>query len=411
MVLAILGAPDLLPDPTPFSPASTSSSSDALAVSNFQRGHKRDTSKYKDFKGDRALWFVTKAEWNAKLTIDGVIPLLQTSYTIPTPDTEAFNFHSLRNNYIFSAIGDSCIGGQAKFIKQTFSASLDGIGFWEALVAYYEQPEAVHQVAQEALSQIYSLRLSDFDDETNQFLDTFQTYMTTYQQIRDFAPHQAKTMDDGEKIALLNACIDNDQRFAPIQTTVATLTKMGRGKSLTYSDYLEQILDASALMDSSIPYSAYRKLLDEEIEPSDRQSNCFTSSAENEPAAPAGEEDDGSATDGSTTDGPTNDGSATDGNISQTYTLASLLEMQVNADCTSLTAPTPTNTLPTLREILSSCQSTTMPATTTPAAPASGRIRPTFRDIMSSACIPTTAPTVLTPGDYQDSSGRTYNIR
>ena len=238
--------------------------------------------------------------------------------------------------------------------------------------------------------------------ETNQFLDTFQTYMTTYQQIRDFAPHQAKTMDDGEKIALLNACIGKDPRFASIQTTVATLTKMGGGKSLTYSDYLEQLLDASALMDSSIPYSAYRKLLDEEIEPSDRQSNCFTSSAENEPAAPAGEEDDGS----------TNDGSATDGNISQTYTLASLLEMQVNADCTSLTAPTPTNTLPTLREILSSCQSTTMPATTTtPAAPASAAIRPTIRDIMSSARIPTTAPTVLTPGDYQDSSGRTYTIR
>jgi hypothetical protein len=249
VVQAILGVPDLFPDPTSLPTTAPTSSSDDLAVSNFQRGHKRDTSKYKDYNGERALWFVTKAEWNAKMTIDGVIALLHTSYTIPTTGTPAFSYHSLRNNYIFSAIGDSCTGGQAKYIKQTFSTSLDGIGFWEALVAYYEQPEAVQQVAQEALSKIHSLRLSSYAGGPKKFLGTFQNYMTKYQEIRDYAPNQAKAMDDGEKIALLNACVGNDPRFAPIQTTVNTLTKLGGGKSLTYPDYLEQLIDTSIRME------------------------------------------------------------------------------------------------------------------------------------------------------------------
>ena len=234
VVQAILGGPDLFPDPALLPTAVSTSSSDDRAVSNFQTGHRRDASKYKDIKGERALWFVTKAEWKAKLTIDGVIELLHPSYTLPTPGTTAFSYHSLRNNYIFSAIGDSCTGGQAKYIKQTFSTSLDGIGFWGALVAYYEQPEAVQQVAQAALSKIHSLR-------PKKLLGTFHTYMTKYQEIRYYAPNHPKAMDDGEKIALLNACVGNDPRFAPIQTTVNTLTKMGGGKSLTYSDYLEQL--------------------------------------------------------------------------------------------------------------------------------------------------------------------------
>jgi hypothetical protein len=247
---AILGGNALAQNSTSVASPATISSSDALAVTNFQRGHKRDISKYKEFKGDRPLWFVTKAGWNAQLTIDGVINLLHSSYVIPGVGTDAFVYHTLRNNYIFTALGNACLGGQAKYIKQSHSTSLDGIGLWSDLVTYYEQPEAVQQVAQEALSKIHSLRLSSYAGGPKKFLGTFQNYyMTKYQEIRDYAPHQAKAMDDGEKIALLNACIGNDSRFASVQNTVTTITKMGGGKAITYTDYIEQLLDASAKME------------------------------------------------------------------------------------------------------------------------------------------------------------------
>jgi hypothetical protein len=148
---AILGGTALAQTSTTVASTAPTSSSDALAVTNFQRGHKRDISKYKEYKGDRALWFVTKAGWNAQLTIDGVIDLLHSSYVIPGVGTDAFIYHTLRNNYIYTALGTSCLGGQAKHIKQSHSTSLDGIGLWTDLVSYYEQPEAVQQVAQEAL--------------------------------------------------------------------------------------------------------------------------------------------------------------------------------------------------------------------------------------------------------------------
>jgi hypothetical protein len=230
-------------------------------------------------------------------------------------------------------------------------------------------------------------------------VSNFQNYMTKYQEIRDYAPNQAKAMDDGEKIALLNACVGNDPRFAPIQTTVNTLTKMGGGKSLTYPDYLEQLIDASIRMEPTGRPPGPNPLLSNSFDSSkdspDNDGAWKTDMGKQVPAAVAAAHDAQSAT-----------GSATTDNVPNTVTLASLLGMQINDDLTMLTEPTTDNTNLTFRQILSSCCQTAA----SPAVPASVATRPSIRDIMSSGRIPTNAPTVLTPGNYQDSTGRTFII-
>eukprot|EP00957_Ditylum_brightwellii_P092808 7066377-Ditylum_brightwellii.AAC.1 len=57
-------------------------------VNDFQRGHRRDLTVFKHFKGDCRLWFMCKRNWHSNTANDGIKHLMESSYTVPLDRTE-----------------------------------------------------------------------------------------------------------------------------------------------------------------------------------------------------------------------------------------------------------------------------------------------------------------------------------
>eukprot|EP00957_Ditylum_brightwellii_P063491 4819592-Ditylum_brightwellii.AAC.1 len=61
----------------------------AKQVNDFQRGHRRDLTVFKNFNGDHRMWFICKRNWHSNAGNDGIKHFMDNSYTVPLDGTEA----------------------------------------------------------------------------------------------------------------------------------------------------------------------------------------------------------------------------------------------------------------------------------------------------------------------------------
>eukprot|EP00957_Ditylum_brightwellii_P165954 12635690-Ditylum_brightwellii.AAC.1 len=58
-------------------------------VNDFQRGHRRHLTIFKQFNGDRRMWFMCKRNWHSNAINDGIKHLMENYYNVPLDGMEA----------------------------------------------------------------------------------------------------------------------------------------------------------------------------------------------------------------------------------------------------------------------------------------------------------------------------------
>ena len=205
------------------------------AVASFDRGHRRDSTAYLAFSGDRKYWFRAKRSWVSQANQDNVGGILRAGYVVPTVGTEAHKLHERQTQYFYSCLSCACKGGQALVLVRTEESTQDGAAVFFKLVDHYERNANLSLMRTECVRELANLRLtSNYPGGPVKF---FQHFQNTY---LDLEEATRKDVDDAEKIGQLNAAIQDD-RFQTVRDTVQTLS-LQTGTPVDYSSYLQSLI-------------------------------------------------------------------------------------------------------------------------------------------------------------------------
>jgi hypothetical protein len=221
----------------------TASSSDAIVtatdVETFAKGHKRSLDPYTSWNGEQRTWFSTKRNWVSTARTDGIDSIMHSDFAVPAEGTQARNLYASRNSWLYNVLQNKVKGGQALIIVRSCELDLDGRSAYLGIVDFYERKEKLQLITTQCKTKLANLKLTpNYPGGPKAFLQKFQhTYM-------DMENAQGKTVDDTEKIALLNAAIMGDHRFSNITSTFETLTLTG-GPEVNWETYLLAIANHS----------------------------------------------------------------------------------------------------------------------------------------------------------------------
>ena len=223
--------------------ASLDASSGAVtnaASLEWQKGHRRDIKVYSKWNGESYKWFRIKDNWKTSAALDGVLPVI--TEPVPRPGTEAKVLYDQQNQYLFGAFSAAVSGGQAQVIVRTHAPTMDGKAVFEGIVQHYERNANVMLMKTECITELNNMRLTNrYPGGPTKFFQKFQTIYLDYDAIARNSKSGTQVLADEDKIATLNAALNQDERFASIRSTMDTMA-LQTGQELAFEPYLQAFI-------------------------------------------------------------------------------------------------------------------------------------------------------------------------
>ncbi len=128
------------------------------------------------FNGRSDQWIAFKENTFSKAGVGGYAQYFKAGFAETTQNKEG-------NNRIFYLLQTTTNGGGASHVVRKYSSTADGYGAWQALLAWYEGPVMLGEIAKTLRAKLWSLKLRSGDD-VNKHINDFTLYMD---QLRELA--------------------------------------------------------------------------------------------------------------------------------------------------------------------------------------------------------------------------------